>query len=554
MVEFQTLSTWVDDETLAHQPTYWYEGRCLQGALLRLPRTPFVEAIAHKLMQHLANNPCYSHEGKMYGVLLVETPTGLQVLKAFSGLLNGESRVDGWVPPIPGREQVAQEETLTLTKLDAIKHELLMLEHLSERQQYELLKQDFETRLKQLSQQHQQRKQERQLERQMAVETLEREALAIALEHLDNQSRQDGIERRNLKRERDQSLRSLKLTIETADARIRELKRQRKALSQQLQAQMHAVYRLSNFAGESSPLQQIISSGAIPTGTGDCCAPKLLHYSAMQGYRPLAMAEFWWGPSTPNGDKVQGEFYGACAERCQPLMGFLLSGLSGKGSLEAAITVRKVSYDERSLITVYEDEWLIAINKPAGLLSVPGRTSDRQDSVLSRLQLSTGTSLMPVHRLDQDTSGILLFACDLATYRQVSRQFQQRQVHKVYEAVLAGVPTLKTDVIELPLWADPSDRPYQKVDWERGKPSTTKVRVLAQNAVTTHVELIPLTGRTHQLRVHAAHPEGLGVAILGDRLYGTPLANERLHLHAREFHFQHPRSGEWMHLKTETPF
>lgn len=554
MVEFQTLLAWVDDETLAHHPTYWYEGCCLNGALLRLPRTPFIEAIAHELMQYLANDPRYSREGKMYGILLVETPMGLQVLKAFSGLLNGESRVDGWVPPIPGREQVVQEEALTLTKLDSIKHELLTLKYLPERQQYELLEQDFVTRLQHLSHQHQQRKQERQEQRQRILKTLEGEALAIALTHLDNQSRQDGIERRNLKREKEQALRSLKLTIDAADARIRDLKRQRKALSQQLQAQMHAVYRLANFAGESVPLQQIISSGAIPTGTGDCCAPKLLHYAAIQGYKPLAMAEFWWGPSTPSGDKVQGEFYGACAERCQPLMGFLLSGLSGKGALEAAITARKGSYGDRSLTRLYEDEWLIAINKPAGLLSVPGRTSDRQDSVLSRLQLSTGTHLIPIHRLDQDTSGILLLARDLTTYRSLSRQFQQRQVYKLYEAVLAGALTNNNDVIELPLWADPSDRPYQKVDWERGKPSITKVRVLAQNATTTRVEFIPLTGRTHQLRVHAAHPEGLGVAILGDRLYGTRCGDERLHLHARELHFQHPHLGEWIHLKTETPF
>ncbi|MBD2154741.1 pseudouridine synthase [Leptolyngbya sp. FACHB-16] len=556
MVEFQTLLRWEHDgERVSSHSSYWYEGRCpYRGTLLRLPRTALVEAIAHELMQQLADDPRYSREGKMYGVLLVETPTGLQVLKAFSGLLNGESQVAGWLPPIPGREHVAQEEARTLSQLETIKQHLLTLQHLPERQQYAGLVEEFATQLQQLSQQQHPRKLERQQQRQIALDTLDGEALAIALNHLDDQSRRDGIERRNLKRQRDEALRSLKLTIEAADARIRELKHERKALSQQLQAQMHAVYRLTNFAGQSLTLQDVITHGAIPTGTGDCCAPKLLHYAAIQGYKPLSMAEFWWGPSTSNGDKVQGEFYGACAERCQPLMGFLLSGLSGKGSFMAAITGEKSRDANQSLHTIYTDEWLIAINKPAGLLSVPGRSSDRQDSVLSRLQLCEGMGLIPVHRLDQDTSGILLLARDLDTYRHLSRQFQQRQVHKVYEALLVGRPEAEKNVIELPLWADPSDRPYQKVDVERGKPSVTHVQIIRQDATTTRVEFIPLTGRTHQLRVHAAHPEGLGAPILGDRLYGTSSLDKRLHLHARELRFQHPHSGKWIHLKTETPF
>ncbi|NJP09088.1 MAG: RluA family pseudouridine synthase, partial [Leptolyngbyaceae cyanobacterium RU_5_1] len=325
---------------LIHQPCltdpaatgYWYEGYCpARGEWLRLPRTGLAEAIAQELMQHLAADPTYSHEGKMYGVLLVETPTGdPQVLKAFSGLLNGNSHVAGWVPPIPGRDQVALQETHTLASLDAIKQELMALQQSRDHQHYETVFQEFETRLQTLALRHRQRKQDRQYQRQRLLETLSSEALEAALERLDEQSRQDGIERRHLKRQRDAVLQPLKCAIAQSNSRIRELKHQRKALSRQLQAQMHATYWLTNVAGESAPLQDLMPAGVMPTGTGDCCAPKLLHYAATHHLKPLAMAEFWWGPPSPRGDKVQGEFHGACAERCQPLLGFLLSGLSAE--------------------------------------------------------------------------------------------------------------------------------------------------------------------------------------------------------------------------------
>lgn len=520
--------------------SYWYEGDCPQtGQRLRLPRTVEAETIARQLMQELARDEQSTCEGKMYGILLVETPAGTQqVLKAFSGLLNGESGVAGWVPPIPGREQVVQLETQTLACLAAIKQELIALKQIPERQRYQTLAQAYEQRLQQLALDHQQRQQARQQQRQRLQESLSEADRAIALEQLDDQSRRDGMERRQLKRERNAALQPLKQTIDQADARLRELKQQRKALSQQLQAQMHASYWLTNFAGSSRSLQQLILGGTMPTGTGDCCAPKLLHYAATHGLKPLAMAEFWWGPASPNGDKVQGEFYGACTDRCQPLMGFLLSGLSERL--------------DRELPIVYEDAWLLVVNKPAGLLSVPGRTLDRQDSVLSRLQ--QGQEFLAVHRLDQDTSGLLVLARNPDSHRQLSQQFEERQVHKVYEAVLAGGLTEKQGVIDLPLWGDPSDRPYQKVDWQRGKPSVTHYQVLSQAADRTRVELHPLTGRTHQLRVHAADPQGLGMPILGDRLYGSASESDRLHLHARELRFQHPQSGRRLELQTETPF
>jgi tRNA pseudouridine32 synthase/23S rRNA pseudouridine746 synthase len=315
-------------------------------------------------------------------------------------------------------------------------------------------------------------------------------------------------------------------------------------------------------------------TNSIPTGTGDCCAPKLLHCAAVHNLKPLAMAEFWWGP--PSGDKIQGEFYGACGDRCQPLMGFLLSGLSQNpmvsnmdegftGGLEAQpllSTSNKFSCGTgilpvtQMLPIIYEDKWLIAVNKPSGLLSVPGRYVENQDSVLSRLRnlLPDSRDLTAVHRLDWETSGILLLARDKETSIQLRQQFEKKQVHKVYEAVLSGTVNVDTGTIDLPLWGDPENRPYQQVNWECGKPSVTRFQVMAREGNHTRIEFWPLTGRTHQLRVHAADVRGLGIPILGDRLYGCRAAANRLHLHARELSFEYPRLGERLHLQAATPF
>lgn len=307
-----------------------------------------------------------------------------------------------------------------------------------------------------------------------------------------------------------------------------------------MQTQLYQAYSLTNFIGESISLQQLMNEGQLPTGTGECCAPKLLQYAATHHLTPLAMAEFWWGEDTAN--KQSGQFYGACQERCQPLMGFLLSGLSKK---------------KITLPIVYQDQWLIVVNKPAGLLSVPGRYSETQDSVQSRLSLLYPERIFikAVHRLDQDTSGLLVLAWDEFTYRHLLKQFQQNSVKKVYEAILNGLIFVEQGMIELPLWSDPDDRPYQKVDWQQGKLSITRFQTIAKEEAYTRVDFFPLTGRTHQLRVHASHSQGLGTAILGDRLYGCQNSTNRLHLHAKKLSFQHPaKLREELYLEVKTPF
>lgn len=526
--------------------TDWYTGICPQTKqAVQLPRTQGAEAIARGLMHQLQTQTDRGLEGKMYGVLLVETPTGgVGVLKAFSGLWSGQADVEGWVPPISGRDRLVLAEAQTLAELNAIAREILRLQHLPLRHAYKALAQTWAETLQSLTLVHAQRKHQRHQQRLYCLETLTGTALDQSLAQLNQASQQDGIERKLQKRDRDQQLHPLQVQIAEADRQTQALKQRRKRLSQRLQAQMHAVYSLTNFAGASLSLEQLMGGG-IPTGSGECCAPKLLHYAATHHLRPIALAEFWWGPPSANGDRIPGNFYGACVERCQPLMGFLLSGLTQPAPPQVG-----------DFAILYTDPWLIAVHKPSGLLSVPGRRSDRQDSVLTRLrsQFPENPTMLPAHRLDQDTSGVLLFARDADTHRHLSRQFQQRQVDKVYEAVLAGPLHQERGVIDLPLWGDPQRRPYQAVDWQRGKPSSTQFQVLTRDAVSTRLEFRPLTGRTHQLRVHAASPEGLGVAILGDRLYGKASGAERLHLHARELRLQHPQSGQPVVLQAASPF
>jgi tRNA pseudouridine32 synthase/23S rRNA pseudouridine746 synthase len=328
------------------------------------------------------------------------------------------------------------------------------------------------------------------------------------------------------------------------------------------------------------------------------------------------MAEFWWGLPSADGYKIQGEFYGACVERCQPLMGFLLSGRRSppapliKGGEEVRNQVNFFNGKEEnqvplykgdlggslslftrrsppaplvkggeevrnqvplykgdlggSLPIIYEDEYLLAIAKPPDLLSVPRRYLDTQDSVLSRLRQYLGKEIgkkmgeqmeiYPVHRLDRQTSGVLLFARDLDSLRHLHKQFQDRQIHKIYEALLSGKIAIEKGIIDLPLWGNPENRPYQQVDLVKGKSSVTQFQILQQEDNHTRIEFIPLTGRTHQLRVHAADARGFGMTILGDRLYGCHAETSRLNLHARELTFTHPRSQEVIHLQIPVPF
>ena len=326
-----------------------------------------------------------------------------------------------------------------------------------------------------------------------------------------------------------------------------------KELSLSLQLWLFQQYRLLNARGETKDLVEIWqdyhSAPRIrsryplpPGGTGDCCAPKLLQYAYLHHLTPVCMAEFWWGESPKSLIRHHGQFYPACRGKCKPVLTWMLQGLDVDPHTDAADAV----YPEPAII--YEDEAMAVLSKPAGMLSVPGKTDD--DSVAAWAQRRWPGALL-VHRLDMLTSGILLAAKTMEAYQQLQQQFTDRTVKKKYLAIVEGSPAKEHGIIDLPLASDPMNRPLQVVDLENGKRSITEYRML-QAGQHSLLALWPHTGRTHQLRMHCAHPEGLGCPIVGDELYGRKA--DRLYLQAQAISFVHPTTGKRMHFELPYPF
>ena len=333
---------------------------------------------------------------------------------------------------------------------------------------------------------------------------------------------------------------------------INALKEERKTRSIALQQWIFQQFRLRNALGEEQDINEIFAQYAHrnpPAGTGECAAPKLLQYAYLNGYQPLAMAEFWWGDSPKGEIRRHGHYYPSCRHKCEPLLKFMLQGLEVEPNpLLTSVT------DASQIQTVYEDEYLLVVNKPAGMLSVPGKTG--QASVLSILQERYPEATRPllVHRLDMDTSGLLLAAKDKDIHAQLQAQFEGRSVKKRYIALLEGVliNKEKKGFIRLPMRPDYDNRPFQLVDFEWGKTSVTRYEILGIEGTRTRIAYWPETGRTHQLRVHSAHPDGMDAPIVGDPLYGQP--SHRLCLHAETLEFRHPVSRKMMKMRCEAGF
>ncbi len=326
-----------------------------------------------------------------------------------------------------------------------------------------------------------------------------------------------------------------------------------KQMSQDLQLWLFHQYQLLNARGEQKDLvaiwQEYYSRPKLlrkyplpPGGTGDCCAPKLLQYAYQQGLKPVCMAEFWWGATTRTELRHHLNYYPACRGKCKPILTWMLQGLDVDPDPET------LGFQRMELKTVYEDEWLLVVDKPSGMLSTPGRIGDY--SVETIMQQRYPGSMI-AHRLDMGTSGLLIIAKSLEVYRPLQEQFVKHQVRKKYLAMLEASPQQGrlegSGTISLPLRPDPMNRPRQVVDMEHGKRAVTDYEFLSDNLMA----LYPQTGRTHQLRIHCAHPDGLGRPIVGDELYGTK--GERLMLHAAEIWFRHPVTGKEMHLVSDFP-
>lgn len=529
------------------EASYTYTAQCLQtGGVWQLPRTHAIEAIARGLMQQLMAAPDYPQAGSLYGVLLVQTMTGDRaVLKGFSGMSAGQSQGPGWVPLLTAQAHRALVDAETLTTLDQLKDKLIRLKQLPVRTAHKQISQQYATQLQQLKATHRQRKERRDHTRNHYSSTCQGEALTKALNSLKRESQQDSSERRRLKHQRDQALAPLAHEIAQADRQIQTLRQQYAALSLQWRIQMQSAYAADQ--GRELGPQGV---GSLPQGgrnvsleqLGQRAAAKLLYYAAIHHLKPLAMAEFWWGQAKEN--YSPGQFYGASPKDCQTLMH--LAQMSDFSQPTVSVT---------PLSILYQDEALIVVDKPPGLLSVPGRRHHLQDSVLSRLscQLPNGAYLQAVHRLDQATSGILILALSPDVHRGLSQQFAQRHVCKTYEAILSGPIAAVAGTIELPLWSHPTERPRQSVHSEHGKPSVTHFQLL-QAGERPRVRFVPHTGRTHQLRVHAAHAQGLNAPILGDSLYGHSNSTDRLHLHATSLELIHPTDQKRLRFTSDTPF
>ena len=325
-----------------------------------------------------------------------------------------------------------------------------------------------------------------------------------------------------------------------------------KKMSQDLQLWLFHQYQLLNARGEMKDLVDIWQSyysrpklrqkfPLPPGGTGDCCAPKLLQYAYQQGLKPVCMAEFWWGATTKEEIRQHLNYYPACRGKCKPILTWMLEGLEVDPNPELE------GFAHLELKTVYEDEAIVVVDKPSGMLSTPGRIEDYSVETVMRQRYPDAVI---AHRLDMGTSGLLIVAKTLEAYHPLQEQFIKHQIKKKYVAKLEGRGK-KEEVrgtVSLPLRPDPMNRPRQMVDMEHGKRAVTDYEFISPDIVA----LYPQTGRTHQLRIHCAHPDGLGRPIVGDELYGTK--GERLMLHASEIWFHHPVTGKEMHLASSPPF
>ena len=327
-----------------------------------------------------------------------------------------------------------------------------------------------------------------------------------------------------------------------------------KQMSQELQTWLFHQYQLLNARGETKDLvdvwQDYHCSERIrrkfplpPGGTGDCCAPKLLQYAYKEGLKPICMAEFWWGESPKNLIRHHEQFYPACRGKCKPVLTWMMQGLDVDPSPEETNT------SHLGAEIVYEDEAVVVVNKPSGMLSMPGR---QETYSIATWAEERWPGSMVAHRLDMSTSGIILVAKTEEAYHALQEQFTERVIKKKYFAIVEGIPKNEHGIVNLPLSSDPLNRPCQIVDHEHGKQAITEYRILATRQDHTLLALWPHTGRTHQLRMHCAHHEGLGCPILGDELYGRKA--DRLYLQAQAITFVHPVTNKRMHFELPYPF
>jgi tRNA pseudouridine32 synthase/23S rRNA pseudouridine746 synthase len=478
--------------------------------------------------------------GKMFGVLVVRKRNGqLGYLKAFSGKLGNSNFHQGFVPPVfdilkedgffKKEEAVLNNLTREIEQIEKSKNYYFLKEE-CKRRQIEFLEKlsDFRFHLKS-------KKKERDEIRKKNSSLLAENEYNLLLEKLKQESISQQLEYKRLNKSLSDELIIERKELDKIEIHLTELKTIRKQKSNELQNKIFSQYTFLNQNQKTRSLLSIFKDSIFqvpPAGAGECAAPKLFQFAFSHDLEPICMAEFWWGMPPDSEVRVHKQFYPACRGKCEPILDHMLS----------ASTVEANPLNTQSKLTdleiLYEDEWVVAINKPHDFLSVPGKILT--DSILNRLKdkYPHATGPLLLHRIDMSTSGILLAAKTSEIHKILQKQFIERKIQKTYHAVLDGLIEKDTGVVDLPIILDVLDRPKQKICFEEGKKAITNFNVLMRKNGKTLIEFFPITGRTHQLRIHAAHHLGLNCPILGDDLYGR--INERLYLHAFQLTFFHP--------------
>lgn len=487
-------------------------------------------------------------KGKMFGVLVVRKSTGeIGFLAAFSGNLAHYNNHDYFVPPVYDLLQPDGFFKIEEEQITAINHELEAMQHNPD---YLSWKKELQQQQTAASQALQTAKTFLKTEKERRARLRETGLTADEDARLIQESQFQKAEYKRLERKWKAELTQLETRIQEYERQIQQRKQERKKRSAALQLRLFAQFNLLNARGETKDLCEIFApttQQVPPAGAGECAAPKLLQYAYLNQLRPIAMAEFWWGNSPKAEIRRHGYFYPACKGKCEPILKHMLIGLPvAFQSVQIPVT------SDISLEILYEDDDLLVVNKPAGMLSVPGKEANFSVYDWARKQYPEATGPLIVHRLDMATSGLLLIAKKKEVHQHLQAQFKNRTIRKRYIARLDGIVASDKGTISLPICPDPLDRPRQIVHETLGKPAVTTYEVLQRSEHQTWIAFYPHTGRTHQLRVHSAHPNGLNAPIEGDTLYGHP--SDRLYLHAELLEFDHPTTEKRIHIEKPADF
>ena len=492
--------------------------------------------------------------GKMFGVLVVQgSKGGLGFVKSYSGKLDNNTSPEGFVPPVFDVHHNAGFFKAEEKRIDGLTEEIRLLESSS---QYLSLRVSVQEKQKQTQDELYNKKQllltkkeARKKQRALNKDLLSAEKYQSLNNALNEQSKKEQLVYKKEKRLLGKELKSLEDAFEKEENKIKKKKKERSELSSRVQYKIFESYSFLNSKKEEKNLIELFEKTAFklpPSGAGECCAPRLLQYAYIQNLRPVCFTEFWWGASPDSEIRVHGQHYPACRGKCGPILQHMLKGLSVDDD------PLKNNKEISELKIIFEDDVVLAIEKPADILSVPGKEIKHSLASLLKRQFPNIEGPGLVHRLDYETSGIILVAKTLDIYKALQKQFTSRTVKKKYVAILKRSISLDYGKIDLPLRGDLYNRPRQLVCFEHGKKAETEFKVLGRTKNSVRVSFFPITGRTHQLRVHAAHKSGLNSPIIGDSLYGS--SAERLFLHAEEIKFEHPVSGKTVTLISPVPF